>query len=343
MILALFILLLAGVANGSFVLPIKYITKWQFENIWMLYILLVCIFSWTIAIISVPQLFDVYAAVGINILCWLALFGALLGIGQIGFTLALNKIGFGLTFLLNLSIGISFGYLLPLVFLSPEKILTLFGLVTFIGVVVSLIGLIYAYRAGKLRALDQTKGEGCNQSLTKENIRQHKMGLLLATIAGLATAGQNFAFSLTYQMQTTALALGVSKIGTIALVWPVFITFNLVFCSVFYLYLLVKNKSLKLYFVPSKATAKHAIFVATMAICWFGGVLLYSYATQSLGSVGPVITWPIYLMLIILMANFWGWRYGEWRGCSKKTKLHMLVGIITLIIAIAIFACGGVI
>ena len=70
---ALLFILVAGIINGSFALPTKYITKWKFENIWLQYALWAfVILPWVIIFLLVPNVFDIYGAASANMM-WIML------------------------------------------------------------------------------------------------------------------------------------------------------------------------------------------------------------------------------------------------------------------------------
>ena len=63
---------------------------------------------------------------------------------------------------------------------------------------------------------------------------------------------------------------------------------------------------------------------------------LYAKASQTLGALGPIIAWPLFMIFIILMSNFWGFSHGEWRGASRRAQAKILCAILLLIIAVII-------
>ena len=45
---------------------------------------------------------------------------------------------------------------------------------------------------------------------------------------------------------------------------------------------------------------------ASTGLLWFGGTVLYGTGAASLGSLGNIIAWPIFMTLDIIVALFWG-------------------------------------
>jgi L-rhamnose-H+ transport protein len=335
---AFLFILIAGVINGSFALPTKYIVKWKFENIWLQYALWAfVILPWLIMFIMVPQVFSIYSATSEHLL-WIIFWGGLVfGAGQICFALALNMIGLGLGFVINLGLGISLGFLLPLVFQHPQQIKTPFGIITLVGTALAVVGLIISNRAGRLR--DREKKSIALELYGDEQKSNHTLGVVLAAIAGLASAGQNFAFSLTYAMQTTASHLGASALGAANIIWPGFLVCGFIPYAAYTLYLHGKNRSF--YNYRKTGTGKYHLFAVIMGLCWYGSLIFYSKASQIIGVLGPLVGWPIFMVLIILVSSFWGWKHKEWEGCSKKAKNVMKLGLLFLVAAIVVLGCSS--
>src|SRR5579863_7894981 len=93
--LGLFFIVLGGAMEGSFSLPLKYTPKWEWENTWgacsLLALLLV---PWPLALLTVPNLWEVFRAASSSALVAALVFGAGWGIGGIFFWLSFG--GFGM-------------------------------------------------------------------------------------------------------------------------------------------------------------------------------------------------------------------------------------------------------
>lgn len=350
--LALFFILIAGIINGSFALPTKYITHWKFENIWLqfaiwAFILLPC----GVIYYLVPELFKVYEASPANLLWIIFAGGVLFGIGQLCFAFALNIIGLGLGFVINLGVGISLGLLLPLLIQHSDHISTPFGYVTLIGTACAVIGLIISNHAGILRdrdrrTLNSVGGVAIEADALAETAAgahgKHALGVILAIIAGIFSAGQNFTFSFTYQLQDIARQLNPASgegIGAASVIWPLFLICAFIPYALYMLFLLKKNKSFVNY--SARGTGKYYLFAIIMGLFWFGSLMFYSKASQLIGSLGPIVGWPLFMVLIILVSSFWGWKHKEWVGCGNKAKNIMKLGIAFLMLAIIVLALGA--
>lgn len=332
-LIALFLILFAGIINGSFALPTKHISRWNFENIWLQYAFWAFILlPWIIIFFLAPQVFQIYSATPAHIIWIMIIGGFLFGAGQVGFAFAIDMIGIGLAFVICLGIGTGLGFLLPLLFQHPDKIFTLFGGLTLLGTALAILGLIVSTYAGGLR--DRYRKNALENQPTLNNKKHYKIGVLLATIAGLFSAGQNFSFSLTTPMQHTALALGATPLGAANIMWPGFLFFTFLPYAGYMLYLHANNKSFSHY--RRSATKKYYLFALLMGFCWYGSLIFYSKASQLIGTIGPIVGWPLFMVLVILTSNFWGWKHQEWLGCDRKIKTILWLGLILLILSVIV-------
>lgn len=329
--MALILILIAGIINGSFALPTKHVAKWRFENIWLQYSLWAfVILPWVIAYFMVPQITSVYAEISPALFWIMVVGGLLMGVGQVCFALSMKMIGLGLGFVVNLGIGILLGFLLPLLFQHPEQIATPFGFMTLLGCLLAILGLIASHQAGKLHH----KGKPIGSKSEIKPSSHYTLGVILAIIAGLSSSGQNFSFAMTAPMQQIALAKGASTVGASIVMWPGFLLCTFVPYALYMIYLNVKNKSFSCF--KAEGTGKYYFFAFVMGLFWYGSLIFYSKATNLIGALGPMVGWPLFMIFIILTSNFWGWRSGEWTGSTSKVKNVMWMGLGLLILAIIV-------
>ena len=334
LLIALFLVLLAGFVNGSFAMPTKHMSQWRFENIWFTYaVFSFLIIPWLTIWLLEPHVLAIYQSTPASTLLTMALGGFLFGIGQVGFSIGISRIGIGLAFTINIGLGTVLGFLLPLLIQHPQQIVTPAGLCTLLGAAFIIISLLVSYHAGHLR--DQAKhvvDHPLNQ--TKKHYR---VGVLLCLIAGLCSAGQNLTFSLTANMQHIALGQGASAMAASGIIWPGFLVFTFIPYAIYMLTLMHKKQSFSQY---KNSPNRYYLYALIMGLCWYGSLVLYSKAAQIIGKLGPVLGWPMFMGLIILTSSFWGIYHKEWQGCSLKTKTNMSLGIVFMIVAIVVLAIG---
>lgn len=326
-LMLLILTLLAGVMNGSFALPTKSMKQWHFENTWLIFVVFAfAILPWLIVFIVDPHAVAVYAQTPSNLLHVMLLTGILFGVGQLCFALALNMIGLGLGFVINIGLGTGLGFLAPLILFHPDEIFSTLGVVTLIGTLLIIIGLILSFRAGKLRSGDKATGDK----------KKYYVGVILAIIAGLSSAAQNVGFASTAPMQQLALKMGITPLIAANIIWPGFLVCGFIPYALYLLFLLAKNKTFTAF--SAKHTGKYWFYAFIMAFFWYVSLLVYSKSSMLIGSLGPVVAWPLFMVAIILTSNFWGWRSGEWTHAMPHAKKLALRGILSLVFAVIVLA-----
>lgn len=325
--LAILLTLLAGAMNGSFALPTKHALHWKFENIWINFGLWGFVFlPWIIIYVLDPQIGQVYRILPTYTWFILILGGFLFGIGLTCFTLALEYIGFGLGFAINIGLSTALGFFIPLAVLHPEDLLTSTGLIIYLALTFIIVGLFLSYKAGKKR--DQ-------QRKTETSAQGHfALGVWLALIAGVCSAIQNFTFAFTTNAQQLAMVLGANSLSASIVIWPPFLSAAFISYGSYMLYLHSRHNSFACYTKPY--FWRYLFFTALMGLLWFGSLVAYSQASLWIGALGPEIAWPLFMVSIILTSSFWGWRYKEWQGCDAKVTRMAIASIAFLILAVLI-------
>ena len=334
-ILAVFYSLCAGIMCGSFALPIKHIKTWQFEHIWLGYAFWgFLIFPWLTIIALDPHVSQIYGEISSKM--WLIILtgGFLFGAGQICFALALNFIGLGLGFLINIGLGTVLGFLLPLFTLHVNRILSFPGMVALTSMFLIVLGLLVSYRAGSQRDKEKQQALKISSQPFKKSV--YSLGILLAVFAGVFSAGQNYTFALTNHIQLVALTSGIDSSASSIIIWPPFLTCSFIPYASYMLFQHYKNKSFHVYRQPKLFFNHFSVII--MGGFWFGSLALYSKASLLMGVFGAIIAWPLFMVLIILMSNFWGWKHHEWQDCQPTVKRNALLAIVLLVAAVIILA-----
>ncbi len=331
---AFLLILFAGLLNGSFAIPSKHMPDWHFENIWLGYaVSSFILLPLAVNLLLFPKLWLVYQSATAPVIAAMILGGIGFGIGQLCFFKALNDIGLGLSFVLNLGVSIALGFLIPLITHHAEKIFSSFGLLTISGCLMALMGLGLSCIAGQ--SLEQERQQNHHTAAQRHTTR----GLLLAATAGIFSACQNISFAETYPLQLIAKQHGASALAASISVWPGFLFFSFIPFALFMLIKLKKQCHFSLYKIHHHG--KYYGFILFMGIAWYGSLVAYSQASQWIGELGPIIGWPLFMIAIILSSNFWGWRYQEWAGSSQRVVKTILAGIGLLVFAIFLLALGS--
>lgn len=318
----------AGIVNGSFALPTKHRTRWDFEHIWLGFALWAFVLIPWVSIFALdPKVMVVYQMTPLYTWLILLIGGLLFGTGQVCFALSLRSIGFGLGFVITIGLGTALGFLLPLLCLHIEQLLRPVGLVTLFATVLIGVGLYLSYCAGRQRnrAAPRSPRNGVSHD-------RYVRGVWLAACCGLFSALQNFTFALTGNLQQLALASGAQSLAAANIIWPPFLLCAFIPYAGYMLHLHGKNQSFGYYQRVNVLSLLCLTFI--MGLFWYGSLTLYSQSSLIIGALGPVITWPLFMVFIILTANFWSWRYREWAGCGTQTKRMVAFSIAALVAAV---------
>jgi L-rhamnose-H+ transport protein len=326
------ILLLAGIMNASFTLPMKFTRNWRWENIWSAWsVWALLIMPPAAALLTVPRLSMVYARAGVGNVLLVAVCGLGWGIAQVLFGLAVDAIGIALAFSIVLGLSAAMGSLLPLIRLHPEKVFTPAGFGVMTGVLLVLAGVAVCAVAGRKRE----KAAGA----TTEGNFSVSTGLLFATVGGIAAAAMNFGVAFGQPLIDSAQAAGAGPVWSSSAVWVPLLAAGAVPNLVYCIFLMKKNRAFGNFGV--RGTGSYWGLAALMAFLWFFSTLLYGVASGKLGELGPVLGWPFFMSLIVIVASLLSVMTGEWKNAGRGPLLIQMTGVGILVIAVIVLSQAG--
>jgi L-rhamnose-H+ transport protein len=322
----------AAMLNGSFAAPIKRMSGWQWENSWLLFACSgLLVFPWIVTFATVPDLMDVYRGAPLSTLVRVALFGIAWGTGSTLFGLGISRVGMALGFALILGITASFGSLFPLAILHPDQLFDKRGLGLIVGTVVMTVGLVFLAGAGRIRERDLSKASSSSG---------FTIGLVICIFSGIFSSMLNFSFLFGDELRLRALHTGTSAAMAANPIWALTVTggffANLVYC----VYLLNRNRTWGAY--RERSSPAYWLLGISMGLLWFSGTVLYGVGAASLGTLGGIVGWPIFMTLDIIVALFWGATSGEWKGASRRAIAYCWVGIGILLVSIGVISAANV-
>src|SRR5438477_9205072 len=149
----------AGILNGSFATPTRFMNRWKWENVWALWaVFAMFVLPWSVALVTVPHLFATYQTAEVrHALLLVILFGAGYGIAAICFGLGVEALGIALNFAIALGTATAVGSAIPLVWFHPASVFTRQGLVIEAGIALIIIGIILCGIAGRSKERDQAR------------------------------------------------------------------------------------------------------------------------------------------------------------------------------------------
>jgi L-rhamnose-H+ transport protein len=329
------LVLLGGALNGSFAAPMKRLSAWRWENIWLVYAVAgVLVFPWAVAFATVPNLAGVYAQTPSAVLAKVCFFGLAWGVGAVLFGLGIDRVGLALGFAVILGITSSFGSLLPLVILHPEQLGTKRGLGLIAGTLVMIVGLVFLGVAGKRREREQ---QGAATAGTRSGFGT---GLVICILSGIFSSMFNFAFVFGEELRQQALKAGAAPAMGGNAIWSLSVGSGFLVNALYCIYLLNKNHTWSV-FVRKPAGPLYWLGAVLMGALWFSGIVVYGMGAAALGALGAIIGWTVYMSINIITGISWGFVSGEWKGASSKSLGYCLAGIGVLFLAIAIVSLGN--
>lgn len=330
--IGLSIIAIGAFCQSSSYVPINKIKKWSWESYWLIQ----GVFAWLIfpflgALLAVPEghsLFELYSAAPKETLLTI-FFGVLWGVGGLTFGLSMRYLGVALGQSIALgtcaALGTIMGPVLLHAFFPELNALSSLTSSVIIGVVVTLIGIAIIGLAGGMKSASLPEEE------KKKSVKDFNFpkGILIALLAGFMSGcfnvglefGKELNFGeLTHPMFRTLPATFLVTLGG-------FIT-NATYC----LYQNARNKT----FVDYK---DGKLWASNIFFCILAGLLWYSqFFGLSLGrsffepnSSMNTLAFCILMALNVTFSNVWGIILKEWKGCSRKTILVLITGIVVLI------------
>jgi L-rhamnose-H+ transport protein len=350
---------IGGFASGSFYIPYKKVKGWAWESYWIVGGL----FSWLIvpplaAYLTIPGFADIIKQTDTGTLGITYLFGLLWGIGGLTYGLGVRYLGVSLGSSIILGLCMVFGSLIPAIYydISPKAGKDTFsmmtnstwGLIVLAGLVVCVIAIIICGKAGMMKEKQLSGGAMTDPHGLKMKMEyKFGLGIFVSIVSGVLSACFNFGLEAGNPMSETANTawkaahpgeeggfLYRNNVIYVVLLWGG-LTTNLIWCMI----LNARNKTFGDYTNKKTPLRANYIFAALAGTTWFLQFFFYGMGESKLGN-GPS-SWILHMAFIILVANMWGIILKEWNGVSKKTRITIAIGIITIILSVILVGRGN--
>ncbi len=328
----LMLAVVSGLMNGTFTLPMRYLGRWSWENVWALFIVVSClVMPVVMAVATVSNLGEALHQAPTQAIVMAVVCGFAWGFGAIMFGQGVSAIGISLGNTFVLAISSSLGSFLPILVLAPGKLFERQGEAIMAGTAIAIAGIALCGYAGKLKEQSQKGSTAPREMVGKA--RPFWIGLALCTGSGILSAVFNIGYSSAQGVIHAAVHLGNSAFAGSNLVWLLMLTggavANLGFCG----YLFRQNRSFSKYRQP-KSGSLYALTIL-MGLLWGGSIFVYGSAAPRLGTLGPAIGWPLTLVIGLLTANACGIIAGEWKNSGRRERVWMGAGLAVLLAAIS--------
>ena len=337
-VLGIFFHAIGGFAAGSFYMPYNKVKGWAWEVFWIIGgFFSWIIVPWIVAWITIPDLSGVLDQILHNPeisknVFWAYAFGVLWGIGGLTFGLTMRYLGMSLGMAIALGLTAAFGTLIPPIFHGQmgELVTTDYGLITLLGVLVALGGIMIVGRAGK-RKDDQVPEE-----IKKEAIKEfnYKKGILVAIFSGIMSACFAFGLDAGKPIADMSIAQGTPSLFQNSAVLIVVLaggfTTNFIWCVI----LMIRNNTFKqIGAVNLNLGLRNLIFSALGGSTWYFQFMFYGMGASKLGRSLDFASWTIHMAFIIFFSTMWGLILHEWRGSQKLTLRVLYRGLAVLILS----------
>lgn len=182
-----------------------------------------------------------------------------------------------------------------------------------------------------------------------DNATEYKfgLGLTLAIISGLLSACFNFGIEAGKPMAEVANTLWKNanpnstteflfrnNVVYVVILWGG-LTTNFIYCMI----LNARNRSFNDYADQKTPLLKNYLLSALAGTTWFLQFFFYGMGESKLGNGAS--SWILHMSFIILVANMWGIVSKEWKGVSKKTRVTLIAGLATIIVAVLMVGYGN--
>ena len=322
----LLIIAIGAFCQSSCYVPINKIKSWSWESYWLVQ----GIFAWLVlpllgAMLAIPEghglgelIAKDPAAAGMTMF-----YGALWGVGGLTFGLSMRYLGVALGQSIALGTCAALGTLLAPVFTGHAADLT--AAVVW-GVVVTLVGIAIIGFAGHMKSASLSE-EAKREAVKDFNFTK---GITVALLAGFMSACFNIGLAQGADLKFEGVnPMFVSLPATCLVTLGGFCT-NAVYC----LYQNNKNRTWGDY-------RQGAVWGNNLLFCLLAGALWYSqFFGLSLGkgflTESPTLitfAFCILMALNVVFSNVWGIILKEWKGCSSRTIVVLVLGLLVLIVS----------
>jgi L-rhamnose-H+ transport protein len=341
---------LGGLSSASFYVPYRRIRAWSWEIFW----LVGGVFSWLIApwlfaSIQTHDLLGVLSGTPRETLLWCWFWGLMWGFGGLTFGLTMRYLGLSLGMAVALGLTTVIGTLGPPIFHGTigQLAATPSGQMTFLGIVITLVGIVVVATAGKRKERD-LGDDPSRQSVTEFNLPK---GIAIAIFSGIMSGC--FAWGLdagqpirerTLTAGTDALWQGLPVLCVVLLGG---FTTNFIWCG----WLILKNRSAA-QLVGGETPAfsgeaserppllRNYLLAALGGTLWYFQFFFYTMGESQMGRYG-FSSWTLHMASIILFSTLWGFALKEWAGIRTSTRSLVWIGIGTLLLSTVVIGIGN--
>jgi L-rhamnose-H+ transport protein len=325
------IILVSGMLNASFPLPMKYSRAWKWENTWFLFTTLALfLFPLILAMAAVPDLAGMYAALPAEAFLPGAVFGFLWGTAQVTFGIAIAGVGMAMAFAIVVGMSGLFGSLISMGVLHPDELTGPRGIALMVSAAILVVGLFLYGKAGRDRERETGAAGPSGSSFRK--------GLMVCLYTGLMGGMINLGFAFSGKVSDAAVARGASGQSATLAVWLIVLAAGYVPNLVYTVYLMIRNGTGGNFLMRP---GREGLLATATGLLWLGGTLGYGSGATAMGAYGTSIGYAIYVTILLLWSTTLGILTGEWKHARPATVRRMKLGVAVILVSALVLSSTG--
>ena len=332
---------LGAFSSGSFAVPFGKIKGWIWETYWMVFSLgAYILFPLIACLIFAPGFIQIIKSTPSGTLVTVFLLGALYGVGNLSFGLALRYLGLSLGYALSLGLMLAIGTLIPPAIDGRLQVMMLGtgGTLLILGIVIAGFGIALSAWSGIL------KDKLMSDAKKKESIGEFNLikGAMAAVLVGLTGSAMSLGFEQGNSLSEIATKQGVDPLFAMMPLFVVLFAGTFVTTIGWCFYLGVKNRSLKNYLsaASSKILVWNYLFGLLAGLLWFSQLIVYGMGKSKMGPY-TFTSWGILMALTIVCATVWGLIRKEWKGAPVKIYILMILSLLIIIASSFLIGISG--
>jgi L-rhamnose-H+ transport protein len=332
---------LGAFASGSFAVPFGKIKGWNWETYWMVFSVgAYIIFPLIACLVFAPGFVQIIGSTPSGTLLTVFLLGALYGVGNLSFGLALRYLGLSLGYALSLGLMLAIGTLIPPAIDGRLQVMMQGkgGTLLITGIVVACFGIALSAWSGIL------KDKIVSDTKKKESIGEFNLvkGAMAAVLVGFTGSAMSLGFEQGNSISDIAVKQGVNPLFAMMPMFIVLFAGTFVTTIGWCLYLGIKNNSLRNYLraASSKVLTGNYLYGLLAGLLWFSQLIVYGMGKSKMGPF-TFTSWGILMALTIVCATVWGLMRKEWKGASAKIYVMMILSLLIIIASSFLIGISG--
>lgn len=332
---------LGAFASGSFAVPFGKIKGWSWETYWMVFSVgAYMLFPLIACLIFAPGFIPIILSVPSSTLLSVFLLGAVYGVGNLSFGLALRYLGLSLGYSLSLGLMLAIGTLIPPAMDGRLQMMMQGkgGTMLILGIVIASVGIALSAWSGILK--DKTM----SQAKKQESIGEFNLikGAMAAVLVGFTGSAMSLGFEQGNIVTEMAANQGVDPLFAMMPLFVILFAGTFVTTIGWCLYLGIKNGSLKNYgnAATSRTLTFNYIFGLMAGLLWFSQLIVYGMGKSKMGPY-TFTSWGILMALTIVFATIWGLIRREWKGAPVKIYVLMILSLLIIIASSFLIGISG--